>query len=121
MKTLQYNETLEEIIQKRSVRNEADRLKRARERSDQRQNSVGQRRFIHSFTTHSEPACQNWLKALNGPERKFTWLKSRSWYTLLKWRQVAKANAGNPCIWLWRLGFNDMQRSTSCFDDLEAF
>ncbi|GBO20000.1 hypothetical protein AVEN_135984-1 [Araneus ventricosus] len=29
------------------------------------------------------------------------WLKSRSWYTLLKRRQVAKANAGNPCIWLW--------------------
>ncbi|GBM42451.1 hypothetical protein AVEN_139886-1 [Araneus ventricosus] len=23
--------------------------------------------FIHAFTTHSEPACQIWLKALHGP------------------------------------------------------
>ncbi|GBN62576.1 hypothetical protein AVEN_81867-1 [Araneus ventricosus] len=47
-------------------------------------------------------------------------LKSRNWYTLLKWRQAAKANTGNTCIYLWRLGSNDMQRSTSWFGDLAA-
>ncbi|GBN56373.1 hypothetical protein AVEN_183202-1 [Araneus ventricosus] len=48
-------------------------------------------------------------------------LKSRSWYTLLTWRHVAKANASITCIQLWRLDVNEVQRSTSCFGDLAAF
>ncbi|GBO08261.1 hypothetical protein AVEN_160465-1 [Araneus ventricosus] len=55
---LQYNETSDEITQKRSVRNEADGLRRARERLDQRRNSLSQqsRTVLHVTVLHGDGA-----------------------------------------------------------------